>query len=36
MHTNAPYVAATLIQLHNEEIRRSVGRSRSRRRGRKT
>jgi hypothetical protein len=36
MHTYSPDVAATLIHLHNEEIRRSVARSRrARARGRK-
>jgi hypothetical protein len=36
MHTHSPHVAATLIRLHNEELRRQVGRSRNaRRRGRK-
>jgi hypothetical protein len=36
MHTHSPYVTATLIQLHNEELRRSVARSRrARDRGRK-
>jgi hypothetical protein len=36
MHTHSPHVAATLIRLHNEEIRRQVGLSRrARRRGRK-
>ena len=36
MHPHSPYIAATLIQQHNEELRRSVARSRARRRGRKT
>jgi hypothetical protein len=36
MHSHSPYVAATLIRLRNEEIRRQVALSRSaRRRGRK-
>ena len=28
MHTHSPYAAAILIRLHNEELRRSVARSR--------
>jgi hypothetical protein len=36
MHAHSPYFTATLVQQHNEELRRSVARSRARRRGRKT
>jgi hypothetical protein len=36
MHSHSPHVAAILINLHNEELRRAVARSRARRRGRKT
>ena len=35
MHSHSPHVAAILIELHNKELARSVGRSRSRRRGHK-
>ena len=34
MHTHSPHVAATLINLHHEELRRGLARSRARRRGR--
>lgn len=37
MHPYLPYVAATLVHLHNEELSRNVARSRlARGRGRRT